>query len=137
MTASQIGTIVILVLALGVLGGGYVAYRRIRDKVREVSQIAFGTEDSGTNGYQVRYEAYEGAAPEISGGKLLEGTWEVDDAEKNIYKISVPEGMNFRQLYVNGEKGIRARTGVPTVELDPTSRISGAESFTSQGKNSV
>ena len=45
MTASQIGTIVILVLALGVLGGGYVAYRRIRDKVREVSQIAFGTED--------------------------------------------------------------------------------------------
>ena len=51
--------------------------------------LAFGTEDSGTNGYQVRYEAYEGAAPEISGGKLLEGTWEVDDAEKNIYKISV------------------------------------------------
>ena len=98
--------------------------------------LAFGTEDSGTNGYQVRYEAYEGAAPEISGGKLLEGTWEVDDAEKNIYKISVPEGMNFRQLYVNGEKGIRARTGVPTGELDPTSRILGAERFTSQGKNS-
>lgn len=98
--------------------------------------LAFGTEDSGTNGYQVRYEAYEGAAPEISGGKLLEGTWEVDDAEKNIYKISVPEGMNFRQLYVNGKKGIRARTGVPTGELDPTSRILGAERFTSQGKNS-
>ena len=98
--------------------------------------LAFGTEDSGTNGYQVRYEAYEGAAPEISGGKLLEGTWKVDDAEKNIYKISVPEGMNFRQLYVNGEKGIRARTGVPTGELDPTSRILGAERFTNQGKNS-
>lgn len=33
--------------------------------------LAFGTEDSGTNGYQVRYEAYEGAASEISGGKRL------------------------------------------------------------------
>lgn len=43
MTAGQIGTIVILVLALAVLGGGYAAYRRIRRKVRDFSRIAFGT----------------------------------------------------------------------------------------------
>ena len=44
MTAGQIGTIVILVLALAVLGGGYIAYRTIKEKVRNFSRMAFGTE---------------------------------------------------------------------------------------------
>lgn len=43
MTSGQIGTIVILVLVLAVMAGGYITYRRIRQKVREFSQIAFGT----------------------------------------------------------------------------------------------
>ena len=44
MTTGQIGTIVILVLALAVLVGGYIAYRTIREKVRNISRMAFGTE---------------------------------------------------------------------------------------------
>lgn len=43
MTPGQIGTITILVLILAVMIGGYIAYRRIKQKVREFSRIAFGT----------------------------------------------------------------------------------------------
>lgn len=45
MTAGMIGTIIILVLALGVIGSGYYLFYRIRKKVREVSQMAFGTDN--------------------------------------------------------------------------------------------
>ena len=44
MTAGQIGTIVILVLVLTVGIGGYIAYRRIREKVRNFTQMAFGSD---------------------------------------------------------------------------------------------
>ncbi len=94
--------------------------------------LTFGTQDSGTNGYKVRYEAYPGASPEISGGQELDGEWELYDEENNIYRISVPEGVNFRQLYVNGEKGIRARTGADRV-FDSTSRICGADRLDEEG----
>ena len=44
MTAGQIGTIVILVLALTVGIGGFIAYRRIREKVRNFTKMAFGAD---------------------------------------------------------------------------------------------
>lgn len=44
MTAGQIGTIVILVLALIVGVGGFIAYRIIRDKVRNFTRLAFGSD---------------------------------------------------------------------------------------------
>ncbi len=40
-----IGIIVILVLVLVIIGIGFLVYIRIRDKVREVSRLAFGTSD--------------------------------------------------------------------------------------------
>lgn len=94
--------------------------------------LIFGPADSGTNGYKVRYEAYDGATPEISGGMELTGVWELHDEEKSIYKIRVPEGLNFRQLYVNGEKAVRARTGQPGV-FDISSRIQAAERLGADG----
>lgn len=94
--------------------------------------LTFDASDSGSNGFKVRYEAYEGASPSISGGKELDGEWELHDAENNIYKISVPDGLNFRQLYVNGEKGIRARTGQAGV-FDGSSRICGADRLDEEG----
>lgn len=51
MTAGQIGIIVILVLALAVLGGGYIAYRKISGKLRDFSRTAFGT-DSIVEGFK-------------------------------------------------------------------------------------
>lgn len=44
MTAGQIGTIIILVLAAGVLTGGFIAYRRIRNAVRQFTGQAFGSD---------------------------------------------------------------------------------------------
>lgn len=44
MTSGQIGTIVILALALAVLGGGFFAYRTIREKVRNFTRLAFGSD---------------------------------------------------------------------------------------------
>lgn len=44
MTTGQIGIIVILALALAVMGGGYIAYRNIREKVRLFTRMAFGAD---------------------------------------------------------------------------------------------
>lgn len=44
MTAGQIGMIVILALALAVLGGGYIAYRNIKEKIRLFTRMAFGSD---------------------------------------------------------------------------------------------
>lgn len=44
MSSGQIGMIVILVLALAVMGGGYFAYRNIREKVRLFTRMAFGSD---------------------------------------------------------------------------------------------
>ena len=60
MTTGQIGTIVILVLALAVLVGGYIAYRTIREKVRNISRMAFGTEklSDGIEKMEKEFEKY-------------------------------------------------------------------------------
>ena len=45
--------------------------------------------------------------PVISGGKLITG-WELFDKTNNIYRANVGE-LKFRQLYINGKWGTRAR----------------------------
>ncbi|MFD8722282.1 RICIN domain-containing protein [Streptomyces sp. NPDC059629] len=67
--------------------------------------ISFGTSDSGTNGHTVVYQAYNGEAPVITGGKAITG-WSA--AANGEYKASVGS-LNFRQLYVNGVRATRAR----------------------------
>lgn len=44
MGIGQIGIIVILVLTLAVMGGGYLAYRHIRDNIRAFTRMAFGSD---------------------------------------------------------------------------------------------
>lgn len=72
------------------------------------STVTFGSADSGKNGFSVKYLAYPGERPVITGGQPIRG-WKVFDASKNIYSAS---GVTtpFRQLYVNGVKAIRARS---------------------------
>lgn len=68
--------------------------------------VGFDARDSGTNGYFVIYRAIEGAAPIISGGKIISGWTQSDHGG-----FSAPAGsLLFRQLYVNGKRAIRART---------------------------
>lgn len=71
--------------------------------------LAFGVNDSGSNGYNVIYQAYPGETPEISGGKRLDSQWEqVDPSEANgvsgIYKTTLDRDKKLRAIYVNGQK---------------------------------
>lgn len=69
--------------------------------------VVFDADDSGMNGHKVIYKAFGDQEPIISSGKQITG-WQLHDKEKNIYKASVGE-LEFRQIHVNGERGIRAR----------------------------
>lgn len=57
MASGQIGMIVILILALAVLCGGWIAYRKISGRVREISRMAFGTDDIAEGFRQMEKEA--------------------------------------------------------------------------------
>ena len=72
------------------------------------STISIGTSCSGTNGYTVKFMNYTGETPVISGGQAITG-WSLYDAAKNIYQAT-GVSLDFRQLYVNGVKAVRART---------------------------
>ncbi len=69
--------------------------------------LTFTSADSGTNGHQVIYRAYAGEMPIISGGKTVTG-WTLHDAKRNIWQATVAATDNFRQIYVNGIKAVRA-----------------------------
>ncbi len=70
-------------------------------------------EDSGTKEFPITWKAASGAHVVLSGGKALTGTWR--EAGKGIWELDVPKvGLeknewNFRQLFVDGMRGQRAR----------------------------
>jgi Right handed beta helix region len=68
--------------------------------------LAFNEADSGQPGAKVRWQGYPGEDVVISGGRSLSGWTAVGDGS---YKASA-QGLNFRQLYINGKRAIRART---------------------------
>jgi hypothetical protein len=72
------------------------------------STLIFTDADSGTGGFFVKYLAYPGERPLITGGQPIRG-WKLADATNNIYSASAGP-MVFRQLYVNGSKAVRARS---------------------------
>lgn len=76
------------------------------------------SQDSGTNGHEVVYQAVRGQTPIVSGGARLTG-WTLHDAAKNIWQAHVPAGLDTRQLYVNGVRATRAQ-GQPPVMLTPS-----------------
>lgn len=68
--------------------------------------LVFQAHDSGQNGYSVVYMAYPGEKPVITGGRRISGWTPVGNG---VYKANT-HGLQFRQLYVNGQPRIRART---------------------------
>ena len=86
--------------------------------------LTFNEKDSGTNGYAVKYV---GDNAVVSGGTQIKG-FSLYDADNNIYAAKVPEGLNFRQVYVDGEKIIRSRSND-----DYSTRIIGASRFREDG----
>ncbi|MDO4562404.1 MAG: discoidin domain-containing protein [Clostridia bacterium] len=66
--------------------------------------ISFAAADGGMNGHSV---FYKGNNAVISGGRKIEA-WTLHDARKNIYKAE-NVGFDFAQLYVDGQKAVRAK----------------------------
>jgi len=68
-------------------------------------------QDSGTEQCPIRYEAASGAKPVFSAGRRIKG-FEV--TPEGIWQVQIPEvragKWYFEQLFVNGRRGIRART---------------------------
>lgn len=64
-----------------------------------------GAHDSGSNGFEVRYEAAPGAHPVLSGAKKITG-WSVADAGRHLWRAHVGN-LSTRQLYVNGRRAVR------------------------------
>lgn len=89
--------------------------------------IEFTPEDSGTKTAPIIWKAAAGEKVVLSGGKRLKGKWQKDN--KGIWYMDVPESKgwksdssvsekysknpltpwNFRELFVNGKRAIRAR----------------------------
>ena len=70
--------------------------------------VAFSNADSGTNGFYVKYLAYQAERPVFTGGQPIKG-WAVADAANGVYQATGVMS-SFRQLYINGVKAVRART---------------------------
>ena len=64
--------------------------------------------DSGTNGFNVIYQAMAGQTPTLSGGTSITG-WTLFDSGNNIYRANVGTVIDFRQLYVNYVRATRAK----------------------------
>ena len=76
--------------------------------------LTFSEADSGQNGHQVVYGAYRQETPRLSGGQIVDG-WELAGA--GVYRAQA-DGLVFRQVYVNGERRVRARTPNRESDLD-------------------
>ncbi len=70
--------------------------------------LQFGPADSGKSGNKVIWRAYTGEMPVWSGGIQITN-WTLHDAAKNIWSASVPAGVHFRNVWVNGSAAIRSR----------------------------
>jgi Right handed beta helix region len=76
---------------------------------RLTQPLAFNAEDSGQPGAKVRWQSYpkdRAGTAVISGGRALTG-W--TKTKEGNYQAKA-QGLNFRQLYINGKRMIRART---------------------------
>jgi hypothetical protein len=77
--------------------------------------LLFDERDSGTHGHSIIYTSYHGEKAVISGGRKIVG-WEQDSGNAWKARADIPD---FRQLFVNGVRAARTRSGaLPDVELN-------------------
>jgi hypothetical protein len=90
----------------------------------QTTTLEFSNADSGSGNFYVKYMAYPGERPLLTGGKRVTG-WMLSDAANDIYSANAG-ATAFRQLYVNGAKAIRARSPNLGTNGEPNfSRLSG------------
>ncbi|PQV51506.1 parallel beta helix pectate lyase-like protein [Jejuia pallidilutea] len=68
--------------------------------------IVFNNENSGNKNTTITYSAYKNENPILSGGIVL-NKWK--NTKDGLWQMHIPN-INFRQLYVNGKRAVRART---------------------------
>ncbi len=78
-------------------------------KYRLSSAVSFTSSVLSKN-HKMVIMSYDGRA-EFNGGKQVTG-WTLFNSDKNIYSAYVGTSANFRQIYVNGVRGVRARSNV-------------------------
>lgn len=83
-------------------------YVMLRGGTYRISETLTFTPSSNNSDNKIVFSSYDGRA-EISGGVLAE-SWSLYDSEKNIYRSYVGTEVDFRQLYINGARGTRARS---------------------------
>jgi hypothetical protein len=71
------------------------------------SPLAFEPQDSGTTDAPVTWAAWPGERVTVSGGRRLSCEW--TPHTNGIVKTSIPAGLDFTDLFVNGKRQIRAR----------------------------
>ena len=87
-------------------GDGAIVW--IHEGVYHLKQtLHFTSVDCGTPDAPVIFAGIEGQKVEISGAQLLNLKWV--SAEKGRWKAKIPGGMDFDQLFADGNKMIRAR----------------------------
>jgi len=70
--------------------------------------LTFDETDSGENGYNIIYTSYGDGKARLMSGKHF-SDWSLYDKDKNIYRTRVDD-IDSRQVYINGVRGIRARS---------------------------
>ena len=86
---------------------------------RLTQPLEMGPQDSGTNGYQVKWSSAPGETAIISGSEQITG-WTLSNASKHIWSAPVPANLKTRQIYVNGMRATLASSQLP-VDLSKTS----------------
>lgn len=85
--------------------------------------LTFTSADSGNNGHTVSYQAVAGETPVISGGRAVTGWTAVPDPGlglapgAQLWKAHVGTDFDTRQLYIDGERAVRAESN-PAATLD-------------------
>ncbi len=71
--------------------------------------IFFGQQDSGNPNQSITYTSYNNDTVMLSGGQKY-SNWQVDGSR---WKTFIGPNLNFRDLWVNGQRAIRAQEGTP------------------------
>ncbi|SFW79977.1 PDZ domain-containing protein [Amycolatopsis australiensis] len=71
--------------------------------------LAFGPQDSGRDGHTVTWEPASSAPVTISGGRALRPKWQPSAPGSKVMTATVPSGLDFDGLFVNGQRQILAR----------------------------
>ena len=78
---------------------------------RESKPLQLGIQDSGSNAYNVVYQAAAGAMPMLTGARQVTG-FSLYSPTLNIYRAPVAAGTQSRDLFVNGVRAMRPQSVV-------------------------